>query len=80
MLRVNLLTSGSPARCLPVDKPWFEYVVSGFVEAIFTLLRDGTPFIRTHAFLAMNSRAKSSSFRKMSRDSASAITVLSNHI
>ena len=48
MLRASLSTSRSRAQCLPVDKPWFEFIESGFVEAIFMLLLEGTQYTHTH--------------------------------
>jgi len=42
-----------------VDKPWFEFIGSAFVEVIFMLLQGDTPYTHTLAFWVTSLRAKS---------------------
>jgi len=41
-----------------VDKPWFEFIESGFVEAISMLLLEGTQYTHIHVSWDTSLRAK----------------------
>jgi|ERR1022692_945919 hypothetical protein len=78
MLRASLSTSWFHAQCLPVDKPWFEFIESEFVEAISMLLLEGTQYIHTHVSSDTSFRAKSWKCPKIREDSDRAINARSS--
>jgi hypothetical protein len=78
MLRASLSTSPFHAQCLPVDKSWFEFIESGFVEAISMLLLEDTQYTPTHVSWDTSLPAKSWKCPRISEDFARAIDARSN--
>jgi hypothetical protein len=61
-----------------VEKPWFEFIESGFVEAIFMLLPEGTRYTHIHVFWGTSLLAKLWKCPRIREDFARAIDALSN--